>query len=110
MSYAATVQHLQVELHGNSHRWAECSKRLEKQMLRGISTKLAAAYKQEFEFFWLSLDNSHRWAACSKSFKKRCCSYELCSNSTTFAAAHKQEIEFGLSCLAKVTGGQEQLR
>jgi hypothetical protein len=28
--------------------------------------------------------------------------------STKFAAANKQEIEFGLSCLATVTGGQQQ--
>ncbi len=28
--------------------------------------------------------------------------------STKYAAAHKQELEFGLSCMAIVTGGQQQ--
>jgi hypothetical protein len=55
----------------------------------------------------LSLDKSHRWAASSKSFKKRCCDYKLLCNSTKFAAAHKQEIEHRLSCMAIVTGGQQ---
>ncbi len=39
---------------------------------------------------------------------KKCCGYELRGNSKKFAtAAHKQEIEFGLSCMAIVTGGQQ---
>jgi hypothetical protein len=49
--------------------------------------------------------NSHRWAPCSKSFKK---SYELRGNSTKFAEANKQELEFKLSCMAIVKGGQQQ--
>ncbi len=38
--------------------------------------------------------------------QKYCCGYELFGNRTKFAPAHKQEIEFGLSCMAIVTGGQ----
>ncbi len=98
------------ELRGNSTTFAAAHKQELKfglQKLRGNSIKFAAAYKQELEF-WLSLDKSHRWAACSKSFKKRCCDYELRGNSTAFAAAHKQEIEHRLSCMAIVTGGQQQ--
>jgi hypothetical protein len=43
-----------------------------------------------------------------QKFQKKCCGYELHVNSTKFAAAHKQEIEFGLSSTAIVTGGQQQ--
>jgi hypothetical protein len=39
---------------------------------------------------------------------KKCCGYELRGNSTNFAAAHKQDFEFGLSCMAIATGGQQQ--
>ncbi len=41
-----------------------------------------------------------------QQLQKNCCGYELFANRTKFAAAHKQEIEFGLSCMTIVTGGQ----
>jgi hypothetical protein len=58
---------------------------------------------------------SLNWAAWQLSqvgsmqqqLQKNCWGYELFGNRTKFAAAHKQEIEFGLSCMAIVTGGQQ---
>jgi hypothetical protein len=45
-----------------------------------------------------------------EKFQKKCCGYEFCGNSTTFAAAHMQDFEFGLSCVAIVTGGQRNAK
>jgi hypothetical protein len=41
-----------------------------------------------------------------QQLQTNCCGYELFGKRTKFAAANKQEIEFGLSCMAIVTGGQ----